>query len=113
MTGIFRSKADRDQEHDCFILCDAGGGTVDVVSYQVKRMRPFELEKATQPSGTSIVAFCGIADLSQVTNVDPHGSTPSSKFGYARSSEGKNMPNSTRDTHVSIRVAPTLPRLAT
>ena len=38
-------------KNDCFILCDAGGGTVDVVSYQVKDTQPYlELEKATAPT---------------------------------------------------------------
>ncbi|KAF7185658.1 Chaperone protein DnaK [Pseudocercospora fuligena] len=47
---------ERDREFlkvdDCFILCDAGGGTVDVVSFQVKQVKPLlELEKATEPTG--------------------------------------------------------------
>lgn len=42
--------AKRLQVSDCFILCDAGGGTVDVVSYQVKKVTPhLELERATEP----------------------------------------------------------------
>lgn len=44
--------ADTVQIDDCFILCDAGGGTADVVSYQVKKLKPhFELVKATDPDG--------------------------------------------------------------
>lgn len=39
------------QTNDCFILADAGGGTVDVVSYQVKKVQPhLELEKVTAPT---------------------------------------------------------------
>jgi hypothetical protein len=38
------------QVNECFILCDAGGGTVDTISFQVKRIEPhFELEKVTKP----------------------------------------------------------------
>jgi len=36
---------------ECFTLCDAGGGTVDVVSYRVKELEPFELEPATLATG--------------------------------------------------------------
>ncbi|KAF2168394.1 hypothetical protein M409DRAFT_53083 [Zasmidium cellare ATCC 36951] len=40
------------QENHCFILCDAGGGTVDAVAYQVKKVKPLlELERATEPTG--------------------------------------------------------------
>ncbi|KAF7190557.1 hypothetical protein HII31_07716 [Pseudocercospora fuligena] len=40
--------------HDdqCFILCDAGGGTVDAVAYQVIEVDPLlRLERATAPTG--------------------------------------------------------------
>lgn len=41
---------------ESFVLCDAGGGTVDVVSYKVKQLEPtLELEKVTFPTG----AKCG------------------------------------------------------
>lgn len=37
---------------DCFVLCDAGGGTVDLISYCVKQTIPsIELEEATWGSG--------------------------------------------------------------
>lgn len=43
------------QENHCFILCDAGGGTVDAVAYQVKKVKPLlELERATEPTGNHI-----------------------------------------------------------
>jgi hypothetical protein len=39
-----------EQVDQCYVLCDAGGGTVDVVSYQVKRSDSLvELEKASTP----------------------------------------------------------------
>ena len=40
------------KENECFILCDAGGGTVDVVGYKVRRLLPtLELEEMTTPAG--------------------------------------------------------------
>lgn len=41
------------KQNQCFILCDAGGGTVDVVGYRVKALTPaMELERFTEPTGT-------------------------------------------------------------
>lgn len=38
------------QVNDCFILCDAGGGTVDVISYQVTEVKDhLKLERITTP----------------------------------------------------------------
>lgn len=40
--------------NQCFILCDAGGGTVDVVGYRVKQVTPaLILEPMTTPTGLS------------------------------------------------------------
>ncbi|OCK81694.1 actin-like ATPase domain-containing protein [Lepidopterella palustris CBS 459.81] len=37
---------------DCFVLCDAGGGTVDLISYQVKQMTPaLKLEEVAIGTG--------------------------------------------------------------
>jgi len=36
---------------DCFIVVDAGGGTVDLAAYQVKDVDPFRVELATEPTG--------------------------------------------------------------
>ncbi|KAH0558447.1 hypothetical protein GP486_004893 [Trichoglossum hirsutum] len=37
---------------ECFVLCDAGGGTVDVLSYKVKELEPaFEIEAVTLATG--------------------------------------------------------------
>ncbi|KAK4552632.1 hypothetical protein LTR86_010276 [Recurvomyces mirabilis] len=62
--AYFAALAARDQGDDflqqgqTFVLCDAGGGTVDTVSYQVKSVAPFlELERMTAPSGRK----CGSA----------------------------------------------------
>ncbi|KAJ4412725.1 hypothetical protein N0V91_000487 [Didymella pomorum] len=40
------------QENQYFILCDAGGGTVDVVSYRIKAVHPvLELDQVGPPTG--------------------------------------------------------------
>lgn len=37
---------------DCFVLCDAGGGTVDLISYRVKTIHPtFQIEEAAIGTG--------------------------------------------------------------
>ncbi|ORY13860.1 hypothetical protein BCR34DRAFT_253204 [Clohesyomyces aquaticus] len=47
---------------DCFILCDAGGGTVDVVAYKVKETSPgLELQQMTIPTGKK----CGASFVDQ------------------------------------------------
>ncbi|KAH7073280.1 hypothetical protein FB567DRAFT_611506 [Paraphoma chrysanthemicola] len=44
------------KKNECFILCDAGGGTVDAVGFKVKQISPsLELEQMTIPTG----AKCG------------------------------------------------------
>ncbi|KAI9773911.1 MAG: hypothetical protein M1840_006137 [Geoglossum simile] len=43
--------ADFLKKGDHFVLCDAGGGTVDVVSYKVKELQPFEIEAVSLPTG--------------------------------------------------------------
>lgn len=40
---------------DCVIICDAGGGTVDVVAYQVRTREPLSLAQITVSKGD----FCG------------------------------------------------------
>ncbi|KAK0638697.1 hypothetical protein B0T16DRAFT_229240 [Cercophora newfieldiana] len=42
---------------DCFIVVDAGGGTVDLASYEVKEVDPFRVELATKPTSKR----CGAA----------------------------------------------------
>ncbi|KIW07011.1 uncharacterized protein PV09_01906 [Verruconis gallopava] len=53
------------KEDECFILVDAGGGTVDIVSYQVKRLRPLELVPVGVPTG----ARCGAIFVDQAFNM--------------------------------------------
>lgn len=38
---------------DCFIVVDAGGGTVDLAAYQVMDVSPFRVKLATKPTGMS------------------------------------------------------------
>ena len=34
------------------MICDAGGGTVDLVSYEIKKLVPLELGELVRPTGT-------------------------------------------------------------
>ena len=43
------------QRGDAVVICDAGGGTVDLISYEVESMNPFQLRALTIPSGKSDV----------------------------------------------------------
>ncbi|KFY66388.1 hypothetical protein V496_02081 [Pseudogymnoascus sp. VKM F-4515 (FW-2607)] len=44
---------------DTFVVCDAGGGTVDLISYQVKSVEPLDLYEVVQGDG----GICGAAIL--------------------------------------------------
>lgn len=44
---------------DNFVVCDAGGGTVDLISYELKQIRPLRIEESAEGSG----ACCGAAML--------------------------------------------------
>ena len=44
---------------DNFVVCDAGGGTVDLISYEIKQTRPLRIEESAEGSG----ACCGAAML--------------------------------------------------
>ncbi|KAJ4985396.1 hypothetical protein SVAN01_09151 [Stagonosporopsis vannaccii] len=46
---------------DCFVVCDAGGGTVDLISYRIRSLSPFELEECTAATG----ALCGSIFIDQ------------------------------------------------
>ncbi|OAP60220.1 hypothetical protein AYL99_05222 [Fonsecaea erecta] len=49
------------REGDCVIVCDAGGGTVDVVSYQVAKVLPMELNQVAVADG----GLCGSVYIDQ------------------------------------------------
>ncbi|KAJ5715488.1 uncharacterized protein N7483_012669 [Penicillium malachiteum] len=44
---------------DCFIVCDAGGGTVDLITYRTTQTRPLRMEEVTEGTG----AICGSTKL--------------------------------------------------
>ncbi|KAJ5787881.1 hypothetical protein N7457_002871 [Penicillium paradoxum] len=48
-------------EGDCLIVCDAGGGTVDIITYRVKQKDPLRFEEATKGTG----AVCGSVMLDE------------------------------------------------
>ncbi|KAJ5977810.1 hypothetical protein N7501_001152 [Penicillium viridicatum] len=48
-------------EGDCLVVCDAGGGTVDIITYRVKETDPLRVEEATTGTG----AVCGSVMLDE------------------------------------------------
>ncbi|KAJ5573352.1 uncharacterized protein N7459_007779 [Penicillium hispanicum] len=48
-------------EGDCFIVCDAGGGTVDLITYRITQNEPLRLEEVTEGTG----AVCGSVILDE------------------------------------------------
>ncbi|KAF2726578.1 hypothetical protein EJ04DRAFT_517742 [Polyplosphaeria fusca] len=49
------------REGDTFVVCDAGGGTVDLISYKVKQVEPMQLVECVEGSGK----LCGAVFLDQ------------------------------------------------
>ena len=49
------------QVGDSFVVCDAGGGTVDLISYKLKQVRPMQLVECVEGSGS----LCGAVFLDQ------------------------------------------------
>lgn len=43
---------------DCFVMCDAGGGTVDLVTYEVKSIQPLELAELVPGKGAMVGSLC-------------------------------------------------------
>ena len=39
------------QAGDAIVICDAGGGTVDLVSYDIQKLAPLELGELVRPTG--------------------------------------------------------------
>jgi hypothetical protein len=48
---LHQSKAQGLQPGDAITICDAGGGTVDLVSYEIMKLDPLELKELAPPSG--------------------------------------------------------------
>ncbi|KAL2808863.1 hypothetical protein BJX63DRAFT_424297 [Aspergillus granulosus] len=46
---------------EVFMICDAGGGTVDTITYKVRQQRPFRVEEVVAPTGSS----CGSGYVNQ------------------------------------------------
>ena len=68
-------QADLLSREECFVLVDAGGGTVDVVSYQVKQTASnFKIDKATDPeSGRCGSVFIDMAFKKWLRKtIEPH-----------------------------------------
>ncbi|KAK5636412.1 hypothetical protein RRF57_012125 [Xylaria bambusicola] len=42
------------KDGDAIVICDAGGGTVDLVSYEIVSLAPFEVKGLTVPSGGAL-----------------------------------------------------------
>jgi len=45
------------REGDAIVVCDAGGGTVDLVSYKIQKLYPLELKALTAPSGKHMACY--------------------------------------------------------
>ncbi|CAG7566230.1 unnamed protein product [Fusarium equiseti] len=52
-----RNSSPEIQMNESFVVCDAGGGTVDVISYKVVSERPFQLEECVPGDGKLAGAF--------------------------------------------------------
>ncbi|KAH0553368.1 hypothetical protein GP486_006563 [Trichoglossum hirsutum] len=63
-------------EGDCFIVCDAGGGTVDLVSYLVESSDPLRLKECTEATGS----FCGSVNLDTMFEVYLRGHLGEERF---------------------------------
>jgi hypothetical protein len=62
---------------DSVVLCDAGGGTVDLITYVVQSIEPFRLEEATVGAGDKCGATLLTKPFSNGSNLGSHllGST--------------------------------------
>jgi hypothetical protein len=49
------------QVGDSFVVCDAGGGTVDLISYKMTQVKPMQLKECVEGSGS----LCGAVFLDQ------------------------------------------------
>ena len=51
--AVLREKKEDDElgVGDCFVVCDAGGGTVDLISYKICSLNPFQVEECAVGDG--------------------------------------------------------------
>ncbi|KAL3454207.1 hypothetical protein BJX65DRAFT_262995 [Aspergillus insuetus] len=54
------------KEGSDFIVCDAGGGTVDVITYRVRQTDPFRFDEITTPTGKD----CGSSYINQALAIE-------------------------------------------
>lgn len=51
ISELQRSKARIANEGECFMILDAGGGTVDLISYVIRQLHPLVVDEAVRGSG--------------------------------------------------------------
>lgn len=52
--GVLKEKSENDEpleKGDCFVVCDAGGGTVDLISYKITGLKPLAVEECAIGAG--------------------------------------------------------------
>ncbi|KAH7081489.1 hypothetical protein BKA63DRAFT_462626 [Paraphoma chrysanthemicola] len=62
--AVLREKSEEDKPlkvGDCFVVCDAGGGTVDLISYKICALGPLQIEECAVGDGD----LCGSVYLDQ------------------------------------------------
>ncbi|KAI8665736.1 hypothetical protein NCS56_01010700 [Fusarium sp. Ph1] len=52
---LIRNKEDSLIPGECFVICDAGGGTVDLATYRIDKINPLEISRVAPGTG----AYCG------------------------------------------------------
>jgi hypothetical protein len=51
LNQMMRAEPDCVQQGDCYLVCDAGGGTVDLISYEVHSVDPLQIEPIVKADG--------------------------------------------------------------
>jgi actin-like ATPase involved in cell morphogenesis len=51
LNHLMRSEPNSIQQGDCYLVCDAGGGTVDLISYEVRSTQPLQIEPIAKADG--------------------------------------------------------------
>ncbi|KAJ8110622.1 hypothetical protein OPT61_g6578 [Boeremia exigua] len=68
---------------DCFVICDAGGGTVDLISYKVLSLNPLSIEECAEGEGD----LCGSFDKVKRTYTGDNNEILVTLFGVHDNSE--------------------------
>ena len=55
---------------DAFVICDAGGGTVDLISYEITSLKPFALKELVAATGTRRETRLTCLSISPLQNAD-------------------------------------------